>query len=147
MEAGSFVEGLRVVHAALDRLVELSPDTDLAGDPDPRWGPGELREALTELARAEARLASLKLTLVAAAEASEVAAATPSLSAGSTTDGSTTPVTPSPGHPTVPCTSPTSGPAADDAKPSPPKGVRAFGRAVGRACLPIIDNRHRRSDP
>src|SRR3989337_2349430 len=55
-------EGLRELHAALDRVAGAELDT--CG----------LRSALSEVARAEARLASLKLRLVAAAEASDVAA-------------------------------------------------------------------------
>ena len=61
MHPGSVTDGLRAVHAALDGLVDADPDVR------------ELRSALSEVARAEARLASLKLTLLAAAEASELA--------------------------------------------------------------------------
>src|SRR3712207_5643836 len=61
MEPESFEEGLRALHADLDRLGALAPET------------GELRSAWAEVARAEARLASVKLRLVAAAEAANVA--------------------------------------------------------------------------
>src|SRR5215213_7496794 len=61
MQSTSVVEGLRAVHAALDSFV--------GADPDVR----ELRSALSEVARAEARLASVKLSIVAAAEASGLA--------------------------------------------------------------------------
>ncbi len=50
----------------LDRLAEVDPGAGV--------GVGELGSALCEVARAEARLASLKLRLVAAAETAEVAA-------------------------------------------------------------------------
>lgn len=55
-------EGLVSLHAALDQLVSVEPPV------------GELRVALGEVARAEARLASLRLQLVAAAETADVAA-------------------------------------------------------------------------
>ena len=61
MTHGSAEDSLRALHAVLDRLV--------GADFDPR----DLRSSLREVARAEARLASLKLMLVASAEAAEVA--------------------------------------------------------------------------
>ncbi len=62
MTSTSVLEGLRAVGAALDQLVGADSDVD------------EVRSALSEVARIEAQLASVKLTLVAAAEASELAA-------------------------------------------------------------------------
>jgi hypothetical protein len=62
MHQAGVAEGLRDLHAALDRLAETEAD------------PRDLRSALSEVARAEARLASLKLRLVAVAEASDLAA-------------------------------------------------------------------------
>jgi hypothetical protein len=65
MQRASMVEGLRDLHDALDRVADSA---DGAADE-----PSELRWGLSEVARAEARLASLKLALAAAAEASNVA--------------------------------------------------------------------------
>ena len=64
MERASVEEGLRALHASLDRLADAVGEVAehsraLAG-------------SLSEVARAEGRLASLKLTLVAAAESSNV---------------------------------------------------------------------------
>ena len=61
MQRPSLMTGLEALHAALDQLAAAEPDPD------------DLRSALAEVARAEARLASLKLQLVAAAETAQVA--------------------------------------------------------------------------
>src|SRR4051812_19317501 len=58
----TLIAGLRAVHDALNRVAAADPEV---------WGLGS---ALAEVARAEARLASVKLRLVAAAESAEVAA-------------------------------------------------------------------------
>src|SRR4051794_38200768 len=60
--AFSVTAGLRAVHDALDRVAAVEPEVR------------ELGQALAEVARAEARLASVKLRLVAAAESADVAA-------------------------------------------------------------------------
>ena len=62
MQSTSVLSVLRELHGVLDRLA--GADVEAV----------ELRSALSEVARAEARLSSLKLRLVAAAEASDVAA-------------------------------------------------------------------------
>src|SRR3712207_5867021 len=64
MNQAAVSEGLRALHAALDSL---------AGAADEAAGPADLGWVLSEVARAEARLASVKLMLVAAAEASGAA--------------------------------------------------------------------------
>jgi len=61
MQQATVTGGLLQLHATLDRLADAEPK------------PQELGSALSEVARAEARLASLKLRLVAAAEASDLA--------------------------------------------------------------------------
>ena len=73
MQRVSVTEGLRELHAVLDSLADASvePPEFSTG---PSTDPSGLASALAEVARAEARLASVKLRLVAAAEASEVAA-------------------------------------------------------------------------
>src|SRR3954447_9771635 len=60
--AFSVTAGLAELHAVLDRVAVADPEV---------W---ELGSALAEVARAEARLASVKLRLVAAAESAAVAA-------------------------------------------------------------------------
>jgi hypothetical protein len=85
MHRAVVTEGLRELHAVLDSLVEAVADssgfstglpcdapTDLPSD-EPSGLPCDLGSALAEVARAEARLASVRLRLVAAAEASGVA--------------------------------------------------------------------------
>jgi Domain of unknown function (DUF222)/HNH endonuclease len=62
VELAPTAEGLRDLHAALDRLAEAEVDGR------------DVRSALSEVARAEARLASVKLRLVAVAEALELSA-------------------------------------------------------------------------
>ncbi len=61
-------EGLRSLHAALDSLTAAVAEASFLSTAS------GLGSALSEVARAEARLSSLKLRLVAAAEASDVAA-------------------------------------------------------------------------
>jgi hypothetical protein len=73
MHRAAVAEGLRSLHAVLDSLADvLAEPSELS--PGPSSEPASsLSCALSEVARAEARLASLKLTLVAAADASNVA--------------------------------------------------------------------------
>ena len=65
MHESSVPTGVRELHAALDRLADVDVRT---------IGAADLRTVLSEVARADARLASLKLRLVAAAESSDLAA-------------------------------------------------------------------------